>query len=499
MRAHRGAFRPALLFAFAVAGAPSRAAAAEDAGDRWRAVDRWVAAEMSAARVPGAALAVVEGDRVVYAKGYGIAGPGGRPVAAGTPFVLGSLSKSFTAVAVMQLAESRAVELDAPVQRYLPWFSTADRAASRGITLRHLLLQTSGLPERAGLAGLADGDESEGALERRVRELAGEPLTTPVGGAFQYCNGNYDTLGLVVQAVSGVSYERYVEEHVFAPLGMAGSFTSLVPARERGLATGHRLWFWFPVAAPSLPHVRGMLPSGYLISSAEDMGRYLIAHLDEGRYRGRALLSPAGMAELHRPSGLPTGFRDAKAYGSYAMGWFRGEKAGAAVLHHGGSTPGYTTAMAILPERRLGVVVLTNAFARHGLDEGVLAVLLGREPPTPAARAPLGVEWLWLPVAQLALFVASLLAVRLWASRAKRPVPAWRRLAGLAALSLPDAGILVLVARELAGRDLTLRVGLLYFPALTILPLACAALAAAWGVGRTLWAWRALSPPERAF
>ena len=109
---------------------------------------------MSAAHVPGAALAVVEGDRIVHVKGYGDADPGGTPVGPQTPFVLGSLSKSFTAVAVMQLVERHAVELDAPVQRYLPWFATADRDASRRITIRQLLLQTSGLPERAGLAGL---------------------------------------------------------------------------------------------------------------------------------------------------------------------------------------------------------------------------------------------------------------------------------------------------------------------------------------------------------
>jgi CubicO group peptidase (beta-lactamase class C family) len=379
------------------------------------------------------------------------------------------------------------------VQRYLPWFAPADRDASRRITIRNLLQQTSGLPERAGLAGLADGDEGQDALERRVRALTGEPLTRPVGSAFQYCNSNYDTLGLVVQAASGGIYERYVEEHVFAPLQMTNSFTSQALAREHGLATGHRLWFGIPVAAPSLPHVRGMLPSGYLISSAEDMGHYLIAHLDEGRYRERRLLSPAGMAELHRPSGLATGFRDTRTFGSYAMGWFTGVKAGTTALHHGGSTPGYMTALAILPDRRLGIVVLTNAFAPNHLDEGVLALLLGREPPPPAARAPVGLEWLWLPVVQLVLLVVSVMLVRRWTSfRTNRPVPGWRRWGGLAALSLPDAAILLLVARELAGRDLPLQVSLLFFPALTIPPLACGAFAAVWGISRTFWASRVL-------
>ena len=479
---------PAMLCGFVVAGAPRIAAASAESDARWVAVDRFVTAEMSAAHVPGAALAVVEGDRIVHVKGYGVADPGGTPVGPQTPFVLGSLSKSFTALAVMQLVERHAVELDAPVQRYLPWFATADRDASRRITIRQLLLQTSGLPERAGLAWLADGDESEGALERRVRALASEPLTRAVGSAFQYCNGNYDTLGLVVQSVSGSSYERYIEANVFVPLQMASSFTSRALAREHGLATGHRLWFGLPVAAPSLPHVRGTLPSGYLMSSAEDMGHWLIAHLGEGRYREHQLLSPAGTAALHRPSGLATGFRDTTTYGSYAMGWFTGEKAGTTALHHGGSTPGYTTEMAILPDRRLGLVVLTNAFAQHHLGDGALAVVLGRQPPPIATHPPVGREWLWLALVQLVLLVLSVALVRRWASsRTKRPEPGWPRWWRLGAICLPDAAVLVLVARELAGRDMPLRVSLLFFPALTALPLASAAFAAVWGVTRTVW------------
>ena len=208
----------------------------------------------------------------------------------------------------------------------------ADGAASTRITIRHLLQQTSGLPERAGLAALADRDESDGALERRVRAVASEPLTQPVGSVFQYSNANYDVLGLVAQAVSGMSYERYLDDRVFVPLRMANSSASRTVAREHGLAIGHRLWFGVPVATPSMPHPRGSLPSGGLISSAEDMGHWLIAHLG-GRHGGPQLLSPAGFATLHRPSGLATGFRDAKVYGSYAMGWFAGEKAETPALH----------------------------------------------------------------------------------------------------------------------------------------------------------------------
>jgi CubicO group peptidase (beta-lactamase class C family) len=451
----------------------------------WAAVDRYVAAEMAATHVPGAALAVVEGSRIAYQKGYGIADPAGRPVTPRTPFVLGSLSKSFTAVAVMQLVERHALELDAPVRRYLPWFSVADRDASRSITVRHLLNQTSGLPEAAGIDGLADGDTSDGALERRVRQLARVRPTSALG-TFQYCNSNYDTLGLLVQVVSGQPYEAYVQRHIFEPLEMAHSFTSRAAAREGGLATGYRLWFGVPIPAPRVPFARGSLPSGYLISSAEDMAHYLSAHVEGGRNGESTLVSPASLAELHRAAATPR-FRDTRTYAGYAMGWFTGEKAGTRVLHHGGSTPTFMTEMVLVPEKRLALVVLTNAFTANRLAEGVLDVVLGREPPAVESRPPLGVEWLWLPLGQLLTLVVSLALLRRWKPRPTRSTPSWGAWSCLAALALLDAAVLLLTVRELATRDLPLRVSLLFFPALTWLPLACAAFAAVWGATRTVW------------
>jgi len=475
---------PACLLAAACPGLASPG----DAHPDWTAVDRYLAAEMQAAHVPGAALAVVEDGRTAYQKGYGSRGPDGRPVTPQTPFVLGSLSKSFTAVAVMQLVEARALELDAPVQRYLPWFSVADRGASRAITIRHLLNQTSGLPEAAGIDGLTDGDTGDGALERHVRELARVRPTAALG-TFQYCNSNYDTLGLVVQAVSGQPYEAYVQRHVFDPLQMAHSFTSRAAAGEHGMATGYRLWFGVPVAAPAVPFVRGMLPSGYLISSAEDMAHYLLAHLEDGRYGDGALLAPASVAELHRPAALPR-FRDTRTYAGYAMGWFTGEKAGERVLHHGGSTPTFMTEMVLVPQRRLGLIVLTNAFTSNRLAEGVLATLLGRQPPPVESKAPIGVEWLWLPPGQLVALAVSLVLLRRWRSGAAGPTPSRGRWLWIAVLALLDAAVVAVVVRELASRGMSLRVGLLFFPAPTWLVLVCAAFAIAWGVTRTVWALR---------
>ena len=181
----------------------------------------------------------------------------------------------------MQLVEAGKVELDAPVQKYVPWFRVADANASAQITVRQLLYQTSGLPMLREPQFWTEQDP--GALERTVRFLSSAQMSFPSGQGFQYSNANYETAGLVVQTVSGMSYEDYVKQNIFAPLDMKNSFASQDEALKNGMATGHRWWYGFPVAT-TFPYNRSELPAGYLISSAEDMAHFLIAEMNGGRY-----------------------------------------------------------------------------------------------------------------------------------------------------------------------------------------------------------------------
>jgi CubicO group peptidase (beta-lactamase class C family) len=135
------------------------------------AIDKYIADRMRSARIPGVALAIVKGDQIVYLKGYGQADSSGRAVTPQTPFLIGSITKAFMALAVMQLVEAGKVELDAPVQRYIPWFRLADPQASAHITVRQLLNQTSGIPQVPTLMTWTWPDD-DNALERHVRLLA---------------------------------------------------------------------------------------------------------------------------------------------------------------------------------------------------------------------------------------------------------------------------------------------------------------------------------------
>lgn len=363
-------------------------------------IDGYLESQMAALHIPGISFAIVQGDQIVHVRGLGIADPSGRSMTPQTPMLIGSVTKSFTALAILQLVEAGQIELDAPVQRYLPWFSVlpppaapgqvADSQASSHITVRALLNQASGLARATGERMTTGSGASQTTLEERVRALASEHLARPAGAGFEYSNANYITLGMLVQAVSGQSYEAYIQEHIFRPLEMDHSFTSQLEARQHAMSAGYRQWFGFPLVANALPYPRDMLPAGYLISSAEDLGHYLIAQLNQGRYRDASILSPEGMQVLHAAAvaAAPEGYHK-KPSGSYAMGWYVMEMNSIPVLAHDGDTPSFHADVVLIPSGKWGLALLVNTNtvllgdSLRNLAAGVVGILNG-QPPTPA-------------------------------------------------------------------------------------------------------------------
>jgi CubicO group peptidase (beta-lactamase class C family) len=206
--------------------------AAQPALQDFATIDAYIEQQMRALRIPGLALGIVQGDEIAHVKGFGVAGPGGQPVTPQTPFQINSLGKPMTALAVMQLVEADKLALDAPVRRYLPWFRVADETASAQITTRHLLYHTSGLPTAAGMEQALSADARPDALEQRVRALRSVQLNRPVGTSYEYSNEGYITLGLLVQELSGQSYETYMRTHLYGPLAMRQTFTDWSEARS---------------------------------------------------------------------------------------------------------------------------------------------------------------------------------------------------------------------------------------------------------------------------
>ena len=375
-------------------------------------VDAFVREQVERHGLPGLALVLVDGDRVVHMAGYGKADQTGRAVAPQTPFVLASASKPITALAVMQLVESGAVDLDAPVQRYLPSFRVADPVASRQITVRHLLQHTSGIPEQ----GCQNSRLGAATLEQFVAALQTIELDAPPGARHIYCSGNYNVLGRVIEVVSGQSYASYVDQHIFAPLRMRHSFTSEQAARRDGLAQGYH-WLFGAAVPADYPYDAPQAPSGFLITSAEDLAHFLIAQLNGGRFGSANVLSPQGMAAMQAP-GVAIG----ESGETYGLGWRTGSLGGVPAVFHAGDHPNAHTFVFVEPQARRGAVLLTNSqtmLAQFGvykqIEHGVARLLAGQE-PTPASTS---LPRLYLIVdavlgGSLALALWPLLRIRRW-------------------------------------------------------------------------------------
>lgn len=360
-----------------------------DSGDLYERIDAYVADQLDGSRIPGAALTIVDAGRTVHATGFGSDGHG-NPVSADTPFWIGSNTKSITALAVMQLVEDGEVDLDAPVQRYLPDFRVADPAASAAITVRHLVNQTSGIARIDGIKAVAGGGGE--SMRYTVAQMADLQLNRPVGSSFEYANLNSVVLGVLIEQVTGQTWQDYVEEHIFAPLRMDKSFTDLNAAEDAGLTSTYRSFFGFPLETDAENH-DGLAASGYVYSSASDMARYLAMYLNEGALEGTRVLDASTVEEMLSPATAPRTFplQSQEFTASYGDGWFVGPFGAAETARwHQGSLPHFTAWLVLLPDSDQGVVVLLNEgnqFEFGGanatwsrIPQGVVNLLVGAEP-----------------------------------------------------------------------------------------------------------------------
>ncbi len=480
---------------------PAAAESIPDA-DPYEAIDNFVAERLQSLNVPGASLAITEGDQIVHLRSFGRANPDGDAPTAHTPFMIGSLTKSVTALGVMQLVEAGKVDLNAPVQQYLPWFRVADARASAQITVRHLLNQTGGLSTNSGWIPMADFDDSPGATERQARALSTFELSHPVGTAFEYSNANYNLLGLIIEAASGQTYPNYVRDHIFTPLGMDHTYTDPAEAKQDGLAVGHQFWFWTPVAAPDLPVPLGSLPSGQLISTAEDMAHYMIALLNDGRYGDAQIISAAGIAEMHR--GVSEHIAMGIDIGKYGMGWYSSQTGGTRVVWHTGMVPDFSSYMGMLPEQNKGVVLLLNA--DHFMMDPVLAefgdniasLLAGGQPaPSQFGFLPWAMRsQLLIPLLQVVGVVLTLRSLRRWRQDPLSQPEGVRKWGLHVALPLVLNGLVMLLLIPLLGPMRGF--WRLFMPDYSTVAMVSGGIAGAWGIVRTGLVLRALQKTEES-
>lgn len=409
-------------------------------------IDRFITHQMTIQHIPGLALAITHENQTLHVKGYGKANAQ-EPVAAQTQFPIASLSKSFTAVAVLQLVEAGKINLDTPVKQYLPDFTLADPQAANQITIRQLLNQISGLSDLSFSESLYPQPTTNAERVNSLHDA--HPVATP-GTQFHYFNPNYDTLARVVEVISHQSFSDYLRSHIFTPLQMSQTFqaTTMTEAQHQAsrLATGHIMAFAIPVEAQEL--------SGYLggnagvISTAEDMAKYLMLHSNQEQVKNTQLLTPSSMALLHTPL--------SQIKSPYAMGWFATTENGKQILQHNGILSTFYTDVAVLPNEKYSIALLYSisslpliAFALPQIKTGLIQLLTDGTLPSDGFSINLwGISLAGLTAIGVAFAIRSLLIFPQW-QRKIPTTPKWLILLGIAWMFFP--GILVLAMPWIVG------------------------------------------------
>ncbi len=354
----------------ALAVAALAAGAEGPAGD----LDQYTSAAVSQWKEPGLAIAVVKDGRMVFARGYGVRRLGrAAAVDEDTVFAIGSLTKAFTAASAAMLVDEGKLDWDGRVIDFLPGFRMYDPWVTREMRLRDLMCHRSGLPAYGGDLMVFGSTYGREELLRRVRYL--KPASS-FRSKFAYSNLMFLAAGEVVEAAAGVRWDDFVAQRIFAPLGMSRSNTSVTKLAGEGDVAYPNGYIGGESREVERRNADNIGPAGSINSTARDMARWMMLQLGRGQYDGRRLFSEKTSREMWEvQTPRPVEGADAPLFNGYGLGWGVSEYRGRKMLSHAGGLAGMTSFIALLPEEKLGVVVLTNgelpvapAVARRAMD-----------------------------------------------------------------------------------------------------------------------------------
>jgi len=309
-------------------------------------------------KVPGLAIAIVEKDKIVYAEGFGFRNVNQKlPVTPETLFAIGSCTKAFTAVAMGILADEGKVDWDKPVKNYLPTFKLKDPFASNRMTPRDLLCHRSGLPRHDLMWYGAPATREE--LFLRLQYL--EP-NKDFREVFQYQNLMFMTAGYLVGELAGVSWEPFVKDKILEPLQMKGSnFSVEVSKKGDNFALPYTEKKKNVIEIP-FRNIDQVGPAGSINSNVKEMCNWLIMNLNQGKFMKKQIVTEASLKEIHSPQMLVSKSIRYKElfYSSYGMGWMVTAYRGELLISHGGGIDGFTALVSFMPNKKTGIVVLSN-------------------------------------------------------------------------------------------------------------------------------------------
>ncbi|ARF17381.1 serine hydrolase domain-containing protein [Sporosarcina ureae] len=323
-------------------------------------IEKVVMEKMRKGKIPGLYITIVKDDKTVYQKGFGFSNlKEERPVTSQSLFELASTSKAFTALAILNLVESGQIELNDNVTTYIPWLKVLYKGKEMPITIEQTLHQTTGIP--ASTINMIPISNEDRALEETVRTLNGIELDSEPGKMFQYATINYDILGLIIEQVTGGTYEYYMKENILKPMELNNTYLFLNEEINNQMTTGYKIGFLKPRRYEA-PIYRGNKPAGYIISSGKDMAKWLkiqMGTMNEMDF-DKEIIKKSHIAE-----------RAVDIVGNevfYAGGWFLEPNE---QVTHDGMNPNYSTYVTFNNKEKIGVAVLGNLSSNQVQNIGV--------------------------------------------------------------------------------------------------------------------------------
>lgn len=339
-------------------------------------IERFITHEMADKDLPALSIALIDDQQVVWAKGFGFADPKSKePATAETVYRVGSVSKLFTDIAVMQLVEQGKLDLDAPVTRYLPDFHPHN-PFGRSITLRQLMSHRSGLVREPPVGHYFD--PTGPSLKRTIASLNNTDLVYPPETRTKYSNAAIATVGYVLEHIEGEPFPKYLKRAVLDPLGLAHSSFEPSPDITRNLAKGY-MWTIDGRVFDAPTFQLGISPAGSMYTTVTDLGRFTSVLLAGGQGPRGSILKRSTLAEMWTPQFVKPGQKS-----GFGIGFQLGEVDGRRMIGHGGAIYGFATQLSAMPDDKLGAVVVTtkdaaNAVTRRIAEAALKAMLATRQ------------------------------------------------------------------------------------------------------------------------
>ena len=318
--------------------------------------------------VAGMSVALIEDGRVASVNGYGKRNVAeGLPMTPDTVMPIGSITKTFTSLALAILADEGKLDWDEPVITYIPWLKLNSQILTENVTARDLMCHRTGTPKYDPQAIYAAPEDKE----EMVRSLEHLQTFAAFRTKFMYSNQMVSLAGYLVDVLSGKSYEDFVRERIFAPLGMTSSDFEVDSLAKYEKTSKGYVFAGDSFIEPPYMHLGAFAPSGAIVSSAEDMARFAMFQLGDGTWEGERLVSEAMMNEMHSHQMIGTpyfwDFEEIQC-AEYGLGWFTDIYRGKKMINHGGNTNGFSAQMTLIPDEKFAVVALSNATSNFAVN-----------------------------------------------------------------------------------------------------------------------------------